>query len=172
MLYIFEGVDLVGKSTLAEMTGIKYDIPVIKKRFDVLKDGQQKEFLNTNTIESIQKFFWLSVFPLRKKYDIIIDRALLSSLVYGTFFNRVYDKGYIYEALADPWVKVFFVFADAQSIKQRKEIRTEKFFGLEEVIRIQEIYFDVVEMLLKDEIKVNVINNSNGLDINANIPNL
>ena len=57
MIYIFEGSDLSGKTTLAEAFSKKNNIPLIKKRFDVL--GMSKEFLLTNLIEELQKFFWL-----------------------------------------------------------------------------------------------------------------
>jgi thymidylate kinase len=172
MIYIFEGVDLVGKSSIAQAFADKYSIPLIKKRFDVLDEGQTRKFLSTSNIENIQKFFWLSIWPLRK-YDFVVDRALLSSLTYGTFFKREFDKSYIYDALKDEDVTVFFVHADKEIIEQRKAIRTEKLFNIDEIIKIQGMYFDVISVLLEQNAIKNleIINNSYG-SINANIPSI
>jgi thymidylate kinase len=155
MLIIVDGVDLSGKSTLAKMISDIKCIPVIKKRLDILK-LDKREKLNENQIEVITRFFFDSIFPLAKQYDFVLDRGLISSLVYSKFFNRDTDIDYVYKYLFNKElnkdVQVFITYcSDENVLKSRFETRGERLFTFEEILEIQKIYMKTVDYLIMNE---------------------
>lgn len=151
MIHIFEGADLVGKTSLANKASSELGIPIIKKRFDVFKN--LKDLLERDDIETITEMFFESIFPLGVTYDFIIDRSLLSSLVYSKYFNRKVDLDYVYKYLFTPelneHLNITLVIANEESMKTRFIDRGEKLFILKEILIIQDIYIKTSEYLNK-----------------------
>lgn len=149
MIYIFEGADLTGKSFLANAFAKKYNLPIIKKRLDLLEMDREK--LKGSEIERITHFFFESIFPLGKQYDFILDRSLLSSLAFSKFFDRDYNLDYIYKFFLDPefaqYITCFFIYSPEDLFVTRLENRIEKFFTLNEIILLQNQYFNLVNFL-------------------------
>lgn len=158
MIYIYEGVDLSGKSTLAESHSEKMSIPIIKKKLEVFKHTRRK-WLQGPEIELITQMFFESIYPLGAQYDFILDRGLLSSLVYSKFFNRDVDISYIYDYISGPlsqYIKIFLVFTKKDCLKERYQNRGEKIFTLEELIQIQQLYLDTYDTLKENLKDINI----------------
>lgn len=149
MLYIFEGADLSGKTYLAEGFAKEKGYPIIKKRLDIL--GVDKNKLKDSEIERITHFFFESIFPLAKTSNLILDRGLLSSLVFSKFFDRKYDLEYVYKYFLDEeyakYIKCFFIYTPNSILTKRIQIRDEKFFTLNEIELIQEQYQNTIQFL-------------------------
>jgi thymidylate kinase len=162
LVFIFDGVDLSGKTTLAEEFSKAKGIPIIKKKLEIFKDFN-RTFLQGDNIEAITKFFFESIAPLGEKYDFIIDRSLLSSIVYSKFFNRKFDFSYVYDYLIGPKsfnVTLFHVTLDDASLKRRYQSRGEKFFSVEDLIQIRNLYCKTVEVLKEKGAQIQTIDNS------------
>lgn len=165
MIYIFEGVDLSGKSTKANELASKLNIPIIKKKLDVF-DNIGSDFLKSDLIERATRMFFESIYPLGKHYDFILDRSLLSTLVYCKYFDRKFDPIYVYKYLLQPefsqYIEVNLVIANEDSIRQRYNTRGEKLFTIEAIIELQKIYFDMSSVLLKNGcMNLHIIENNN-----------
>jgi thymidylate kinase len=150
MIYIYEGVDLAGKSTLAERQSKEQNIPIIKKKLEVFKH-HKKGWLKGPEVELITQMFFESIFPLGVKYDFILDRSLLSSLVYSKFFHREVKLDYIYEYLKGEKsnsIVINFVYCSEEKLYERYTDREEILFKFEELVTIQKIYHHVVNILI------------------------
>jgi thymidylate kinase len=149
MIWIYEGADLVGKTTLAKNFAKEHDIPLIKKRLDVFNHTTD-EFLRGSNIELTTQMFFESIYPLGVKYDFVLDRGLLSSLVYSKFFNRDVKIDYIYDYLLttkSDFLIINLITANEESIKSRLQTRGEKIFGLKEILEIQDLYIKTAKIL-------------------------
>ena len=163
MIYIYEGVDLSGKSTLSKLKATATGIPIIKKRLEIFQHTR-KEWLLGKDIELITQMFFESIFPIGKYYDFIIDRALLSSLVYSKFFNRKVQLDYIYKyflGVEAKYIEVNLVIANEKSLRKRYELRGESIFSMEELLIIQKLYIDTATALIEKGSKINIIHNDN-----------
>jgi len=150
MIYIYEGVDLAGKSTLAERQSKISNIPIIKKKLEVFKH-HKKGWLEGPEVELITQMFFESIFPLGVKYDFIMDRSLLSSLVYSKFFHREVKLDYIYEYLKGEKsnsIHINYVHCSDKVLQERYLDRKEILFRFEELVTIQNIYHQVVKTLI------------------------
>ena len=151
MIYIYEGVDLSGKSTLANKKAEAMNIPIIKKKLEVFKH-LDKEFLSSNQIEVVTQMFFESIYPLGKKYDFILDRSLLSSLVFSKYFERTVSLDYIYKYLFTPelsqYIEIYLVTTNQKSIERRFMDRGEKLFTLKELIFLQNLYDETAKTLI------------------------
>lgn len=165
MIHIFEGVDLSGKSTKAQDLSSQLNIPIIKKKLDVF-DNIGSDFLKSDLIERATRMFFESIYPLGKHYDFILDRSLLSTLVYCRYFERKFDTHYVYKYLLQKeyaqHIEVNLVIADENSIRQRYNTRGEKLFKIEQIIELQKIYFDISSVLLNNGcMNLHIIENNN-----------
>lgn len=160
MITIFEGADLVGKTTLAREYSKENNLIVIKKDFIGLKTV---EFLKKETIELISKVFFNSIFPLGTRFDFILDRSLLSSLVYSTFFNRNVDNSWIHKYFLDDnykhSIETFLVISDEKSISHRMEIRGEILFSIEQILQIQDLFIKISETFIREGANIKIIKN-------------
>lgn len=175
MLYIFDGGDLSGKTSLAKEFANKVGIPYIKKDLEVLK-YQNKAILAKDNIELIQKFFWNTIYPVGKKYDLVIDRSLLSSLVYSIIFDRKEDLSYIYKLFKSPdyskEITLFFVTSTKESLTTRFYDRGEALFSLDELFLNQSIFEKVVNTINKDKELIITVNNNNGDNLSKIVESL
>jgi hypothetical protein len=158
LIYIFDGPDLAGKTYLANKISELAGIPIVKKPFNLLKI--QKDSLKSNDIELYTHFFWESLYPVGSYYPLIYDRSLLSSLVFSKMFNRTYPLDYVYKYLHDEKVKIFLITADSKTLEERIHIRDEKFFNLEEIIRIQDLFINFGQKLKENGSNIYWIDNS------------
>lgn len=170
MIYIYEGVDMSGKSTLAKKQATETGFPIIKKRLDILNMGP--DLLSSNQIELATQLFFESVFPLGQRYDFILDRGLLSSLVYSKYFNRTVSLGYVYKYLINPLnskdIKIYLITANEESLTQRFMTRGEKLFTLKAVLLIQTLYLEAAKNLIELGCdRIQIIENNN-----ADIPTI
>jgi len=163
LIYIFEGSDLAGKTTKANLFHKQTKFPIIKKRFDILEDYKDKTILKKDKIELFSHFFFESIYPLGESYDFIMDRALISSLVYSKFFNRKYPVNYIYDFLLsrNQFIQIYYVYADDESIRARYKSRGESFFSVEEIIIIKGLYNKIIKKLEEENVKIIKIENNN-----------
>lgn len=172
MLYIFDGENLTGKTSIAKEFAHKLNIPYIKKDLSVLK-YQNREILKKDNIELIQKFFWSTIYPVGIKYDIVIDRSILSSLAYSIIFNRKEDLGYIYALLKleniDKFIKIFFIKTDKESLIQRYNDRGENLFSIDEIYNNQKVFEKVVKHITDtfNKFIITTVQNNNGDSINS-----
>lgn len=165
MVYIFDGSDLSGKTTLAkEFSEIK-KIPIIKKRLDLFLDKEGR-FLKGDMIEKITQFFFESVIPLKDHTDFILDRSLISSLVYSTFFGRNLDSNYIYKYLLETKynqnIKIFLIHTNWDSLEYRFNHRGEKLFSLGEIKEISNMYQSITKVLMNQGANIEMIYNPDG----------
>lgn len=88
MIYIVEGIDRVGKTTLCNLMSERLEIGVLKDRMlhgELQRDiVDEKIFTTVNALESM------------RKVDLIIDRFHLSEIVYGKI-DREYDNEFMWE---------------------------------------------------------------------------
>jgi len=84
MLYIFEGADLTGKTTLANMLSSKLKIPVCKpKRPMDLKDSPAWNKIANEEMEFFEKF-------ITPEKNLILDRVVwIDENVYAPVFRKV-----------------------------------------------------------------------------------
>lgn len=171
MIYIYEGVDLTGKSTLSNKRALMMKIPIIKKKLEVFKT-LNKEYLSTNQIEVMTQMFFESIYPLGVQYDFILDRSLLSSLVYSKYFKRTVNLDYVYKYLFDPDlsknIKISLITSNNESLKNRFETRGEKLFTLDELLFIQGLYIDTAKTLIEGGCTIiQIIENNDHADISS-----
>lgn len=144
MVHIFEGVDLSGKSTLAKNQSESEDIPIIKKKLEIFNHAR-KDWLVKGDIELITQMFFESIYPLGIKYDFILDRGLLSSLVYSKFFNRDINLDYVYEYIYgrySNYILIKLVYISEEELEKRYALRGDKIFSLDELKIIQKLYLE------------------------------
>jgi len=149
MIFIFEGVDLSGKSTLAKEQSESQNLPLVKKKLEVF-NHIRKDWLVKGDIELITQMFFESIYPLGIKYDFILDRGLLSSLVYSKFFNRDINLDYVYEYIygeKSNHILIKLIHISDDELEKRYNFRGDKVFSLNELKEIQKLYLDTYNVI-------------------------
>jgi len=149
MIHIYEGVDLSGKSTLARKQSETEDIPIIKKKLEIFNHAR-KDWLVKGDIELITQMFFESIYPLGAKYDFILDRGLLSSLVYSKFFNRDINLNYVYDYIygdKSSHILIKLIYISDEELEKRYALRGDKIFSLNELKDIQKLYLETYEII-------------------------
>ena len=161
MIYIFDGSDLTGKTTLANKFAKENDIPIIKKRLDIPKLNVKGK-LNDNVIECYSQFFFESIYPIGTKYSFVLDRSLLSSIVYSKFFQRNYNINYVYNYLVserNKYITMNLVIADEEFIQKAFDKRGEQLFTVKDLLLIQDLFINTAEVLKSKGAIINIIEN-------------
>lgn len=118
-LYIFEGGDLSGKSTLAKYISKKFKIPFIQR----IKVTQRmfKDFIDLKgEIETSSILKNLDF----KKHDYVADRFLLSDIIYNKVYKRKYSTQWAHDAFKNlKNYKLFYVRAPICEIEKRFKTR-------------------------------------------------
>lgn len=170
MILIFEGHDLSGKSYFAEYMSKRHNIPILKKPLHMLKE-QNKDFLQNVEIEFFSEFFWKSIHPLHTGGPVIVDRSLLSSMVFSVMYQRKYSLDYITDYLKSNLrdFKIFLFSCDDKTLDSRFSTRGEELFSLDEIKVIREQYKNVYASLVKNHLdhKIISIDNSDSQDVSS-----
>ena len=131
MFIIFEGHDLVGKTTLAEefsrQTGIE-----IFRRFVVKKLDNWMKYIDV--IAEVE-YNALKHF----KNDLILDRSFVSSIVYEKVYQRNYDMSYV--NFSDfPKHLIVYMYLSKEKLEERLEERAEDFIIKKRIFELKDAY--------------------------------
>lgn len=112
-MIVIEGVDRVGKSTLADMLSAELNIPVIHD--DYINDDMGSQYVNVEKMRSI------IAFAKQSHTDFISDRFHWSEAVYGVI-ERNHPNVDLVQALDtmmhdDPEIDVLVIWVQSQDIK-------------------------------------------------------
>lgn len=157
-IYIVEGPDGSGKSTLSGIIGEKLNIPV--KHFTYYKDREEmtKQFVDGHEILSL------------KEDSVVFDRYILSNLVYGiVFHNCEYVDGWLLwltTMLSGVSVRknIHLVFCLPEKrawLKRFEELcktREEMYVDLDKMSKVYDLFLIFYEMICSNtNIKVTII---------------
>lgn len=151
-LYIFEGADLSGKSTLAKLVAKKFKIPFIN-RIKVTPTMFKKYIDLKGEIETRAILQNLDF----KKNDYVADRFLLSDIIYNKIYKRKYSTQWAHDALKNlKHYKLFYIRAPLCEIEKRFKLRGDKVIDFNKLIYLHTEYekfvFKQVELLGNDNI--------------------
>ena len=123
MILIFEGADLVGKSTLAERFSTAYGWPVVKIRWALLGDpAAETRGMARATIELLRAL----------EPNIIFDRIYFSMWAYGR------DVSYMPPLIAQfarvPDARLVLLTASPDELRRRYERTPDQFFSLDVIL--------------------------------------
>lgn len=131
MVAVLEGHDLSGKTTLADATGRKLGVPVVKPWADL-------EFARPS-LTSVSRTL-LSVVRASGG-DYIFDRFITSEYVYGKLLGRPTD--YL-DSLLEEWcnlqMKVVVIEVGEHEIERRYRTRGDKLHSLERIKEARTLY--------------------------------
>jgi thymidylate kinase len=153
-MHIFiEGPDGVGKSTVIKKLQQILDIPVIKM------EKAHKGFTK-GIIEDLSYVFNTTLIQF-KKYDFIVDRGFLTSIVYSNIYNREFDMDYIYRINNELKPLIILLTVDSDKIFERRP--SDKVIDAKERIRIIDEYNDIYDSftLTSKDFNIKKINTSN-----------
>lgn len=170
MIHIYEGVDLSGKSTLAKKQSDIEDIPIIKKKLEVFNHSR-KDWLVKGDIELITQMFFESIYPLGVKYDFILDRGLLSSIVYSKFFNRDINLNYVYDYIygaKSSHILIKLIYISDEELEKRFALRGDKIFTLDELKDLQKIYLETYEIIHSNSQNHRILLIKNDANVSSN----
>jgi thymidylate kinase len=125
MILIFEGADLVGKSTLADRFAAAYGWPVVKIRWALIGDpAAETRGMARATIEILRA----------TRPDLILDRCYFSMWAYGD------DVSYLPELIADfdrvsaaTDARLVLLTASAEELARRYARQPDLYFSLEAI---------------------------------------
>jgi thymidylate kinase len=136
MIIVFEGVDGVGKSSIAKKLSEKLGFPVIK--------GSSFEQAKCTRDELFNKFYDM----LFDYDDLILDRYIHSNVVYAPLYEdfAMISKGELrflesqlelYDAI------VIYLKADPEIIKQRLQKRGDEYISADKIEEISQRYDEI-----------------------------
>jgi thymidylate kinase len=109
---LLDGVDNVGKSTVAGILSRKLSLPIVSM------PSAHKFFLNGN-IEQAAYVYNLTLTQF-KDTSFIMDRGFPASIVYSKVYRRPLDHAYIAEVVSELDPEVFILLdLDVEKLKQR-----------------------------------------------------
>jgi thymidylate kinase len=122
VILIFEGADLVGKSTLADRFAAVYGWPVVKIRWALIGDVEaETRGMAETTIHMLRAL----------RPDVIFDRIYFSMWAYGE------DVSYMPELIAKfdrlPDARLVLLTASAEELRRRYERQPDLYFPLEKI---------------------------------------
>lgn len=151
MIIILEGHDLAGKSHIASL--IKrffiHEPVILKKPLNIIK-RVAPELLESSQIELFSEFFFTSLEPFLEDQapPVIVDRSLLSSLVFSKIYNRDYNLDYIKKYLnLKNILIVLLTVSNSECLHKRFNKRGDQFFSLQDIINIRDTYLEVYQDL-------------------------
>lgn len=149
MIHIIEGVDLAGKSTIASDLQKELGCPIVKKKLGILEDYDPK-FLEGVSIEVFTQMFWESIAPLGRSCNFILDRGLISSVVYTHYYNRKYDISYIYDYIFkdNDFFKIYYVTCSDKTLLERYNTRGENYFSFNQLLLLKNIYEGTISSII------------------------
>lgn len=122
MILIFEGADLVGKSTLAERFAAAYGWPIVKIRWALIGGpAAETRGMARATIELL----------CATRPDVIFDRIYFSMWAYGE------DVSYLPKLITDfarvPDARLVLLTASTEELRRRYERQPDLYFSLETI---------------------------------------
>src|SRR5918911_5607998 len=125
MILIFEGADLVGKSTLADRFAAKHGWPVVKIGWALVGDGRAERVgIATATIDLLQAL----------RPDVILDRCYFSMWAYGV------QTAYLPKLIArfdrvsrSTEARLVLLTVSPEELRRRYEREPDLYFSLEKI---------------------------------------
>lgn len=157
MIYIFEGIDKSGKTTLAELLSKYLDIPIFRS------SDQKSKKLDLEKAIQYDWNFYLDI-ASQTNQDIIFDRSYISQYVYSLVYrkhnvyklysidqynnifleyNRKLQKidHKLFYCLRKDYNNIYDDFVDLSKVNKLKEVY-ETFFNLKESVNKIDLYFE------------------------------
>lgn len=110
-IIIIEGVDGSGKTTTCNLLSKELNLPVIKLK-------NVPKYFTTN-IEEVSRVFNETVEQF-KSFSFILDRGLVSSIIYSRVYGRKDNLDYIFSLFGEIKPKIFILTADEKTLFERK----------------------------------------------------
>lgn len=114
--------------------------------------------------------FFESIYPLGIKYDFILDRGLLSSLVYSKFFNRDINLDYVNDYIygnKSSHILIKLIYISDEELEKRYALRGDKIFSLNELKDIQKLYLETYEIIHSNSQNHRILLIKNDAQINS-----
>src|SRR5918911_4219444 len=125
MIVIFEGADLVGKSTLADRLAAKHGWPVVKIRWALVGDERAETVgIATATIELLRAL----------RPNVVLDRCYFSMWAYGlqtAYLPDLIARFGRVSRVAD--ARLILVTASAEELARRYAREPDHYFSLEKI---------------------------------------
>lgn len=169
MLYVFEGIDGAGKTTIAQMVSRKTAIPY----FNCFNDKKYRKFVNKGESLGVDECYadFVMIDLVRQTgMDFIMDRSYPSGWVYTQLQDSICplypgfdeDQAYLWETEFKKIGIIFWIRADCTMA----QIRSRKGFTMGKIVEIRNLYdayfnlFDKLTIFIFD----NSINNMNEVE--------
>jgi thymidylate kinase len=151
MIIVLEGVDCCYKSTVANKLKEKLNFEVIQ--------GSSFAQARCSRGELFSKFLKMVI----GKTDLIIDRYIYSNICYAPLYKdfamiNESQKKLIESLMTIEQVKVFYLYADADTIKKRIKVRGDEYVKSDQIEQILNQYNSVWD---STEYQINKINTAN-----------
>lgn len=159
MIYIIDGCDCSGKSTIANMIIQAIEDKTGKK--PLLKKGSSFEIAELGGVEMFNHMFSLLKLAEVTDNDIIVDRFYFSNLVYANMYGypSMNDnqftllKDYLNNLIDNDMATVFIVESSLEKTKERMLNRGDEYIKIEDIKRIKDEY----EYVLSEKYTINKI---------------
>lgn len=142
MIYILEGTDCAGKTTLAKRIAEKYNAEYMHFSAPPIEDGAYLYFANALTVS------------LSQGKDVVCDRHCIGEIIYAkikgtpsTWKNDEYDA--MLKILAKNGCIIFFVWEYKDILFRRYDERGETFVTKEEMMKVQRMFHKEIRRIAK-----------------------
>jgi len=132
MIFIVEGVDKVGKTSLIKKLAPRFKALIYK--------GVTIDFNKNNTERVIGEINCLTQLSKINNIHIFVDRLFLSEYAYSKFFQRGLEEQELiltYEKLKE---EIVLIYLDCDTDKLKVRFELEKDIKFEDVIRLQSLF--------------------------------
>jgi thymidylate kinase len=139
MILIFEGADLVGKSTLAERFSAAYGWPIVKIRWALIRDPAEETRgmarATTELLEALQP-------------NVIFDRIYFSWWAYGDDVDDLPDLIRAFDRVSQVAEARFVLLtASDQELQRRYERQPDLYFSLDVIEKANKRFPALLELL-------------------------
>jgi len=140
MVIVVEGHDLAGKSTLTEALSMYTQFPILNNRSYKFSNEAEHHKLIDFKANVEYNFFLMNIklFP-----SLIIDRFIISNIVYPKIYKRNYDYSYMKkEDWKDIDLKLVFVAIEDEKIIEERLRKRGDFLdlNLQKIVALREAY--------------------------------
>lgn len=152
MIIVFEGPDGAGKTTLLRRIHQELNIPTLKmpKAHETFDDWKVLNALSENYDLLLNQIAWSG-------HNFLVDRGLLSGLVYSKVYNRHNDLEYIWRIInVNTEITYVILVGDSDKLLARK---TDEVIDPDRLVKINEAYKELA-IKIPNSIVIDTTNNS------------